>query len=24
VWSSYDWTVAHCVLRGDNSPIQLA
>jgi peptide-methionine (S)-S-oxide reductase len=24
VWSSYDWTVAHCVLRGNNSPIQLA
>ena len=24
VWSSYDWTVAHCVLRGENAPIQLA
>ncbi|MCX5940899.1 MAG: peptide-methionine (S)-S-oxide reductase MsrA [Cyanobium sp. LacPavin_0818_WC50_MAG_67_9] len=24
VWEAYDWTVAHCVLRGDNAPIQLA
>ena len=24
VWNSYDWSVAHCVLRGDNAPIQLA
>jgi hypothetical protein len=24
VWSAYDWSVAHCVLRGDNDPIQLA
>ena len=23
VWEAYDWTVAHCVLRGDNAPIQL-
>jgi peptide-methionine (S)-S-oxide reductase len=23
VWQSYDWSVAHCVLRGDNSPIAL-
>ena len=21
VWSHYDWSVSHCVLRGDNSPI---
>ncbi|MCX5929820.1 MAG: peptide-methionine (S)-S-oxide reductase MsrA [Synechococcus sp. LacPavin_0920_WC12_MAG_50_7] len=21
VWSNYDWSVNHCVLRGDNSPI---
>ena len=24
VWDAYDWSVAHCVLRGDNAPIQLA
>ena len=24
VWDSYDWSISHCVLRGDNSPIQLA
>jgi peptide-methionine (S)-S-oxide reductase len=23
VWSHYDWSIDHCVLRGDNSPIQL-
>ncbi len=23
VWEAYDWSVAHCVLRGDNAPIQL-
>ncbi len=23
VWSHYDWSVSHCVLRGDNSPIPL-
>ncbi|WP_254994173.1 peptide-methionine (S)-S-oxide reductase MsrA [Cyanobium sp. Aljojuca 7D2] len=23
VWDAYDWSVAHCVLRGDNSPIRL-
>ena len=22
VWSHYDWTISHCVLRGDNAPIQ--
>jgi peptide-methionine (S)-S-oxide reductase len=22
VWSHYDWTVDHCVLRGDNAPIR--
>ncbi|MGC6483360.1 MAG: peptide-methionine (S)-S-oxide reductase MsrA [Synechococcus sp.] len=21
VWSHYDWSIAHCILRGDNSPI---
>ena len=21
VWQAYDWTIAHCVLRGDNAPI---
>ena len=21
VWSHYDWSITHCVLRGDNSPI---
>lgn len=24
VWQAYDWSVPHCVLRGDNQPIQLA
>ncbi len=24
VWEAYDWSVAHCVLRGDNAPIRLA
>lgn len=24
VWASYDWSVPHCVLRGDNSPIRLS
>ena len=24
VWDAYDWSISHCVLRGDNSPIQLA
>ncbi|MEB3321019.1 MAG: peptide-methionine (S)-S-oxide reductase MsrA [Cyanobium sp.] len=24
VWLHYDWSVSHCVLRGDNAPIQLA
>ena len=23
VWSHYDWSISHCVLRGDNAPIQL-
>ena len=23
VWNHYDWSISHCVLRGDNSPIQL-
>lgn len=23
VWQAYDWSVPHCVLRGDNSPIAL-
>jgi peptide-methionine (S)-S-oxide reductase len=23
VWSHYDWTIDHCVLRGDNAPIAL-
>lgn len=23
VWEHYDWSVSHCVLRGDNSPIRL-
>ncbi|MEB3176684.1 MAG: peptide-methionine (S)-S-oxide reductase MsrA [Synechococcus sp.] len=23
VWSHYDWRISHCVLRGENSPIQL-
>jgi len=24
VWSHYDWSISHCVLRGENSPIALA
>ena len=24
VWHSYDWSVSHCVLRGDNAPIRLS
>lgn len=24
VWDCYDWSVSHCVLRGDNAPIRLA
>ena len=24
VWQAYDWTIPHCVLRGDNQPIVLA
>jgi peptide-methionine (S)-S-oxide reductase len=24
VWSHYDWSIDHCVLRGENAPIQLA
>ncbi len=24
VWDCYDWSISHCVLRGDNAPIQLA
>jgi len=23
VWSQYDWSIPHCVLRGDNTPISL-
>ncbi|MFM7641952.1 MAG: peptide-methionine (S)-S-oxide reductase MsrA [Cyanobium sp.] len=23
VWQSYDWSLPHCVLRGDNAPIRL-
>jgi peptide-methionine (S)-S-oxide reductase len=23
VWSHYDWSIPHCVLRGDNGPIRL-
>ena len=23
VWGHYDWSISHCVLRGDNSPIAL-
>ncbi|MEB3239874.1 MAG: peptide-methionine (S)-S-oxide reductase MsrA [Cyanobacteriota bacterium] len=23
VWQHYDWTISHCVLRSDNTPIQL-
>ena len=24
VWQSFDWTIPHCVLRGDNAPIRLS
>ena len=24
VWQSFDWTLPHCVLRGDNAPIPLS
>ena len=24
VWRFYDWSVSHCVLRGDNAPIRLS
>ena len=24
VWQFYDWSVPHCVLRGDNAPIQIS
>jgi peptide-methionine (S)-S-oxide reductase len=24
VWQAYDWSIPHCVLRGDNQPIPLA
>jgi peptide-methionine (S)-S-oxide reductase len=24
VWQSYDWSIPHCVLRGDNQPIAVA
>ena len=24
VWAQYDWSVDHCVLRGDNAPIALS
>jgi peptide-methionine (S)-S-oxide reductase len=23
VWRHFDWSIKHCVLRGDNSPIPL-
>ena len=23
IWSNYDWNISHCILRGDNKPIQL-
>ena len=23
VWENYDWSIQHCVLRGDNSPIPI-
>jgi peptide-methionine (S)-S-oxide reductase len=23
IWDHYDWTISHCVLRSDNSPIQI-
>jgi len=24
IWAHYDWSISHCVLRGENSPIALA
>jgi peptide-methionine (S)-S-oxide reductase len=24
VWAHYDWSISHCILRGDNAPIALA
>ncbi len=24
VWEAFDWSIAHCVLRGDNAPIRLS
>ena len=24
VWDKYDWSISHCVLRSDNSPIALS
>ena len=24
VWEAYDWSISHCVLRGDNAPIRLS
>jgi peptide-methionine (S)-S-oxide reductase len=24
VWDAYDWSIPHCILRGDNTPITLA
>ena len=24
VWQAYDWSIPHCILRGDNQPIALA
>ncbi|MEB3199035.1 MAG: peptide-methionine (S)-S-oxide reductase MsrA [Synechococcaceae cyanobacterium] len=24
VWSHYDWSISHCILRGDNTPIRLS
>ncbi|MFO7630379.1 MAG: peptide-methionine (S)-S-oxide reductase MsrA [Prochlorococcaceae cyanobacterium] len=24
VWNHYDWSISHCILRGENAPIQLA
>ena len=24
VWDAYDWSIPHCILRGDNAPIPLA
>ena len=23
VWSHYDWSISHCILRGDNTPIRI-